>query len=164
MYQELWRVGCPPVQVFQPLRFYEIASFYFNYIDLLLIIISIWIFFHALLKKSHPPRGQHFQRSCGRPCWSTQWTNQCRGRSTLNWKNSIKIQFSLLLFYVIYIYFVTIGYFVLRAQIFKLFLSCCVPYVNFHCLQEKFVFFKVRPPPLKTEILFWLTQWQIHSI
>ena len=105
-------------------------------------------------KKSYPPRGQHFQRSCGRPCWSTQWTNQCRGRSTLNWKNSIKIQFSLLLFYVIYIYFITIGYFILRAQIFKLFLSCCVPYVNFHCLQEKFVFFKVRPPPSKLRYYF----------
>ena len=57
-------------------------------------------------------------------------------------------------FYVIYIYFITIGYFILRAQIFKFFLSCCVPYVNFHSLQEKFVFFKVRPPPLKTKILF----------
>ena len=50
-YQELWRVGCPPVQVFQPLRVYEIASLYFNDIDLLLIIIFFLIFFHALLKK-----------------------------------------------------------------------------------------------------------------
>ena len=39
------------------------------------------------------------------------------------------------------------GYFSLRAQIFKLFLASCVPYVNFHCLQEKvwFIFVEVSP-------------------
>ena len=97
-------------------------------------------------KKGYSPRGQHFQRSYGRPCWSTQWTNQCRGRSTLNCQSSKKCNFpcggsgerdeKII-----------IEYFSLRAQIFKLFLASCVPYVNFHCLQEKvwFIFVEVSP-------------------